>query len=425
MFDRVMNFVRGRAPLPEDIKYEDARAILEEQNRSAKRELAVREDIEPEILYYLASDDSPEVRRRIARNPATPHHADRILAADNDDEVRCELARKISRLLPDLDPLSQSKLMERTIEVLEMLALDQLDRVRQILAEELKETAKAPPKLIRKLADDQIIEVCGPVLEYSPLLSDDDLKEIIALGKVKGALAAIARRGAVSEPVADAIAASLDVPAVSALLANPNAQIREETLDAIIDNAADITDWHEPLVRRPNLSIRLMRRIATFVASSLVQVMVEENDLGAGDGAALLGRVRERIENEDIDAADQASVAETVADLHARGAIDDAFIVDAIKKGQRDVVIHALSLMADVYLDDIREMIRVRNARRLTAAAWRAGLAMRTAFRIQKDVALIAPKDLINARDGFDYPLSEAQMDGLLDPCRKRDGSRG
>lgn len=425
MFDKVMNFVRGRTALPEDIKYEDARAILEEQNRSAKRELAVREDIEPEILYYLASDESPEVRRRIARNPTTPHHADRILASDNDDEVRCELARKISRLLPDLDPASQSKLMERTIEVLEMLALDQLDRVRQILAEELKETANAPHKLIRKLADDQQIEVCGPVLEYSPLLSDDDLKEIIALGKVKGALSAIARRGEVTEPVADAIAASLDVPAVSALLTNPNAQIREETLDAIIDDAADITDWHEPLVRRPNLSIRLMRRIATFVASSLVHVMVEENDLGAGDGAALLGRVRERIEGEDIDVEDQTAMAETVANLHARGAIDDAFIVDAIKKGQRDVVIHAVSLMADIYLDDIRDMIRVRNARRLTAAVWRAGLAMRTAFRIQKDVALIAPKDLINARDGFDYPLSEAQMDGLLDPCRKRDGSRG
>ena len=425
MFEKVLGLVKRKADLPEELNYEDARGILEQQNRKAKEVLAVREDLEPEILYYLATDESPDIRRRIAGNPATPHHADRILAADNDDEVRCELARKISRLLPDLDPEGQTALMNRTIEVLELLARDQLSRVRQILAEELKSTDKAPHKLINNLAKDNVIEVCAPILEYSPLLTDDDLREIISFSEVKGALAAIARRGHVSEDIADAIASSLDVPAVSALLTNRNAQIREETLDAIIDSAADVDEWHEPLVLRPNLSIRLMRRIASFVASSLVQVMIEQNDLGAGDGAALLGRVRERLEGDPIDAEEQESVAETVAELHARGAIDDAFMIHAIKKRQREVVIHALSLLADVHLDDVRDMMKIGHAHRLTALAWQAGLCMRTAFAIQKDVANIPPKKLINARDGFDYPFSELQMDTLLEASRRRDGSRG
>ncbi|RMF07919.1 MAG: DUF2336 domain-containing protein [Alphaproteobacteria bacterium] len=416
MFEKVLALVRRRPDSACEMTYEEARDILEQENQQAKLELAEREDVEPEILYYLATDDSADIRRRIAGNPATPHHADRILAADNNDDVRCELARKISRLLPDLDPDSQATLMERTIIVLDMLAQDQLPRVRQIIAEELKATVKAPKHIIRKLAEDQVLEVCAPVLEYSPLLSDEDLREIIAFTRVKGALTAIARRQNISESVADAIAASLDVPAVAALLANESAQIREETLDAIVDNAADITDWHESLVRRPNLSIRLMRRIASFVASSLINVMIEENDLGAGDGAALLGRVRERIADEQVDAEEQQSVAAVVADLHDRGLLDDGFVMEAVEKGQRDVVMHVLSVLTGIDFDDVRDIVQRKNARRITALAWRAGLSMRTAFRIQKDVAKIPPKELINARNGFDYPLSEGQMQGLLEP---------
>src|SRR5260221_555852 len=78
--------------------------------------------------------------------------------------------------------------------------------------------------------------VAAPIAEYSPLLSDDDLLEIIKGGVV---IDAVARRAAVSERVADAVVASSNLPAVAALLANTNAQLREETLDAIIDQAGE------------------------------------------------------------------------------------------------------------------------------------------------------------------------------------------
>jgi hypothetical protein len=143
--------------------------------------------------------------------------------------------------------------------------------------------------------------------------------------------------------------------------------------------------------------------------------MIEENDLGAGDGAALLGRVRDRIQEEKIDAEEQQSVADVVRDLHERGMLNDQFIVETIEKGQREVALHALSLLSGIGFDSIQDMIRLKNARRLTAVAWRAGLTMRTAFKIQKDIAKVPPKRLINARNGFDYPMSEGQMEALLE----------
>lgn len=416
MLGALRNLFHGRKSLPEDLTYEEARSVLEDQNRDSKLELAARSDAQPEILYYLATDESANVRRQVARNPATPHKANQLLARDSADEVRGELARKIARLLPDSDDAERAVMRDRALEILEQLAQDQLPRIRQILAEELKSSTAAPPALMRRLARDPVLAVAAPVLEYSPLLSDEDLKEIIALSSVKGALSAIARRAHVSEDVADSIANALDVPAVAALLANPNADIREDTLNFIIDNAASITDWHEPLVHRPNLSIRLMRRIATFVASSLIDAMVREHDLGAGDGEALLGKVRERIQTEAVDTEDKAAVQSTVIDLFNRGAIDEKFIIEAIEAHRRDAVIQALSLLSDLAVSDVEKILASKNARRIVALAWRSKLGMRTAFRIQSEVALVPHRQLVNARDGFDYPLSPAQMSALLEP---------
>lgn len=397
-------------------RYAEALRILEEKDRAGKLALAQSTDVAPEILYYLASDEATAVRQMVAANPTTPHQAHKILARDDSLEVREELARKIARLLPDSSQTERAATRERLIEILETLAQDQATVVRKIIAEELKSSLAAPHALIRRLAEDGEYPVCAPVLEYSPLLSDDDLKEIIALTKVKGALSAIARRAAVSAEVADRIAASLDVPAVATLLANPNASIREETLDRIIDHAADVTDWHEPLAKRPNLSLRLMRRIAGFVATSLVEEMVRRQDITADAAEMLLNRVRQRLQEQAVDAEEAANRRQAMQQLYARGALDEQFVIDALDRRQREVVIQALALLAMIDMEDARRIITRRNPQRITALVWKAGLSMRTAFRIQSEVALVPHRQLLFARNGFDYPLSEAQMTALLEP---------
>jgi hypothetical protein len=74
---------------PERITYEDARAALETHAHNARMFLAGRSDVEPEILYYLATDETAEVRRLVAANPSTPHQANKVLTGDCDDDVRC------------------------------------------------------------------------------------------------------------------------------------------------------------------------------------------------------------------------------------------------------------------------------------------------------------------------------------------------
>lgn len=398
---------------PRSRNYEKNKRLAAYGDAKGRRRLAQRQDTQPEILYYLAEDEEPAVRRAVAGNAATPAQANLLLSGDSDDEVRCDLARKIARLLPDLSPSEQTRVRERTIEVLEVLARDQLPRVRQILADELKHSDCVPRHIVRRLAEDVEDIVAVPVLEYSPLLNDHDLLEIIAGGAAQGALSAIARRREVSAPVSDAIVATLDVPAVAALLANPSAQIREETLDAIIDNAAAVECWHEPLVLRAGLSLRAMRRIAGFVALSLVDILVQRHDLDPRAVDELNRAVRRRIEESEFGSDELPD--DRVRRLAKAGRLDDESLADAIERGEADFVKAALASMASLAPDAVARILGSNSPNAVTALAWKAGLSMRTAMRLQLRTAHIPPTRILNARNGFDYPLSEEEMRRNLD----------
>ena len=370
--------------------------------------LAAREDVRPEILYFLAEDESPAVRRVIAANASTPRQADRLLAEDVDDEVRRDLAYKIGRLVPQLSAEQKDQLREVTFEILAILASDQLPQVRQIIAEEIKHCAQVPRHVIGTLARDVELIVSAPVLEYSPLLSDEDLLEIIASPQVQGVIEAISRRAVVSSAVSDAVAASGDVEAIAALLANPSAQIREETLDSLIDEAPERPEWHPPLVRRPDLSVRAVRRIASFVALALLRVLEERHDLPAEAADEVRRAVVRRIQETGVDGDMDAALDATRA--FEDGTLDEEAVGEAIGRGDRDYLAKALALKADLDEPVVRKVLESQSAKAVTALAWAAGLGMRTAIQIQLRVAKIPPKSVLNAKNGVDYPLTEEEL---------------
>jgi uncharacterized protein (DUF2336 family) len=403
--------------------YEEQRGTLEKDDTKERLRLAKREDTQPEILYYLADDNVPEVRRAIASNRSTPRQVDAKLVQDGDDEVRCQLADKIGCLVPDWSAEQREMAEALTITVLRELAADQLPRVRAIISEHLKSADGVPKDIILQLARDLEIIVSAPVLQFSPLLSDQDLLEIIAAGREAGALSAIAKRPGLCGDVADAVAQTLDPKAVATLLANDSAQMREDTLDWIIDNAAAVEPWHQPLVKWPTLSDGAIRRIAGFVAASLVETLCNRNDIDAATAVELAQAVRDEMSSEDS--------AEKVPELEKRdggrdaanqlfndGGLNDDALQEAIGEGDREFVLHSIALKSGLPVDVVDEALESANARAVTALAWKADFSMRSAMQLQLRVARVRPQSILNARDGIDYPLSEAEMEQQLGRLR-------
>ncbi|MBL4666188.1 MAG: DUF2336 domain-containing protein [Sneathiella sp.] len=398
-----------------EVSYEDSKLLAKSEKPKVRAKLAANPSAKAEVLYYLTEDSSADVRKVVAKNENTPYQANSILARDADSDVRSELARKICKLLPSLSGEEAEQVREQTIEILEVLAEDQLPTIRAILSDALKDSLIAPKNVIMALAKDAEEMVASPVLEYSPLLSEADLLEIIASGVAVGSLPAIARRDDLGEDAADAVAASLDIPAVAALLANKSARIREETLDQMINQAEGIETLHEPLVMRVDLSLRAMRRIAGFVAASLVEKLVEKNNLSPEIEKELKKKVRSRIEDGDgISIEDDGKEEKRAEKMWSAGRLNEETMLDAVTNREITFVQMGLGLMTGLKPGTVRAILNSRNGKVVTALCWKADLSMRLAIKMQTDIAHVPPREVVNARDGVEYPFDAKDMDWQL-----------
>jgi uncharacterized protein (DUF2336 family) len=317
--------------------------------------------------------------------------------------------------------------------------------VRKELAEALKDVAEAPHHVIQCLARDVEQAVAVPVLEFSPLLTDEDLLEIIECSGVEGAVSAISRRADVSGTVSDAIAQTRDEDAVAQLLANPSAQIREETLDWIVEGSREVRAWQMPLAKRPKLPRSAARKLTEFVADSVLAMLHRRDDLDA-DTAGLIDRtVRARMEIQptpsdglddggtvagatpepETDAGlagpaqskvvDRGHTAEYVRNLYDSGQLDDERLDIELRSGNRGFMIHALALLAGMPPATVTRIADARSAKAITALAWKAGLTMRFAITLQARFGNVPAREILQAKDGIDYPLSEDDMVWQLD----------
>lgn len=405
------------------LDYEAARELAASANSRQRAELAARPDVRPEILYYLAEDDSPEVRRSVARNAQTPPQANLLLAGDGDDGVRGELAAKIVRLAPGLSANEQDRLRRLTYETLEVLARDQIAKVRGILSDALKDVADAPPEVIRRLARDAELAVAAPILQFSPVLSDDDLLEIIVSSPVPGALSAISKRSEVKARVADAIAATDDIDAIATLLGNPSAQIREETLDRLIDRAPDIEQWHQPLTERPHLSTKAAGKLARFVAANLLQGLAARQDLEPDAAVAVAAVVRKRLDELEATgvakadarkAADETTALMRAHTLRNQGKLDESTIDAALSGGDHAFVIAALAVLAGVEFATVRKTVATQSAKGIVAVTWKSGLSVGLCDQLQSRLLHLPPNRHLHARGGV-FPLTADEMEWQLE----------
>jgi uncharacterized protein (DUF2336 family) len=383
--------------------------LLEEHTRAEQAALAARADVGEDLLHYLAQNGAPATRRAVAANPTASAWSNRLLADDEEDEVRAELARKIGRLFPGLLLVERKQLRDLTIATLEQLAHDEEPRVRAALAEEIKHLDCVPKEVVKRLAEDVEAIVSAPILEYSPLLSESDLIEIVAAAQCNAMMAAVARRKGLSEVVSDIVVAKGDASVVAVLLANVDARIRKRTLDRIVTQASEVAEWHGPLVLRTELSPRMIRRIASFVASALIDALSRRNGLDEQTSVTLKRKFVERSQAE-AKAGGEPDAARAVEAARLAGTLDDAFVAAAAEACQKDTVVRALAVLAKVDESVARRILESGSAKAATALAWKAGLSMRIAFKLQNSVMRLKGCEQLPARGGVDYPMGEQEM---------------
>jgi len=412
LFRRPEKFTEIRDP----DRYEREKVIARGGDEKKRITLASSAETHQEILFYLAQHDpNPKVRQAVAANTKTPVQAAGVLAGDVDIDVRLTLAQRLVTLLPELSKEEHSQLYAFTVQALGTLALDEVLKIRLALSSALKDKAYAPPKVASQLARDIKREVSEPVLRFCSALTDMELLDIIKTHPAGWAVQAIAQRDVVSGAVASAVIARDDRPAGQMLLENQGAQIDENLLLTIVEKARDYPEWHRPIAARHYLPQGIGKALAEFADLSVRDVLAGRPDFDPVTIEEISAAFRRRLDFADENINGDLSPAARVGKLAEAGRLSPETLSDAIAMRDRELAFAVLAVLARADLTVVEKIFEVKAPKSIVALCWRAGLSMRLALHVQKELGHIQPKDLIYPRDGTDYPLSKEQMQWQLE----------
>jgi uncharacterized protein (DUF2336 family) len=160
----------------------------------------------------------------------------RVLNGDANVTERDQLFRNMAQLYSYVSDRCDDEQVSQYDEVLCQLAELVEVEARTHVAKLLAPLERAPGNVVNKLANDSI-EVARPLLEFSNVLSDDDLIDIVSTAS-EAHRVAIAGRNIVPERVGEAIVEHGGSPSVVRLAANPHAELAPATVERLVLRAS-------------------------------------------------------------------------------------------------------------------------------------------------------------------------------------------
>lgn len=273
----------------------------------------------------------------------------RVLNGGEDSHHEREhLFRNMAQLFSYVSDRCDDEQVAQYDEVLCQLAELVEVEARMHVAKLLAPLERAPGTVVVKLANDSI-EVAQPLLEFSNVLSDDDLIDIIGRHG-EAHRVAIAGRQSVTERVGEAIVEHGDKSSVVRLVRNTNAEFDKATLEKLVERATLDAEIAADLRGRPDIDWKTLRGEIDTVASQVLETLGEVNKaidpVAAGKvNAVVYTRMRNRA---GFTAAEWKVAYNQVKALSDRKQLDERALARFTRFGYGHHVAAALTVMLHV-----------------------------------------------------------------------------
>ena len=217
-------------------------------------------------------------------------------------DERAVAAHKLCRTI-DREQLTAEE-REVAADILRVMAADAAELVRRALAVTLKMSDVVPHDVALKLARD-VESISLPMLNFSPVFTDDDLSEIVRLGGPVRQVA-IAKRPKLSEKVTGAIVEFGAETAVETACANDNAAFSERILQKALDRFEKSEQVLAAVAYRNALPLAVTERLITMVGEQVRDHLLNNHGVSAEVALTLATGATERAT---VDLVDQAGRA--------------------------------------------------------------------------------------------------------------------
>ncbi|CAK0779288.1 DUF2336 domain-containing protein [Azospirillaceae bacterium] len=307
------------------------------------------------------------------------------LLSDPSATTRADTAAKVAKSL-DKAQLSPGE-RQLAEDIVRRMARDTALRVRQTLAENLKNSNALPRDVALMLARD-VEAVSLPILSLSTVLSDDDLFELVRDG-TSAKQSAIANRPQVSSSLAEVIIETAGEETIAVLVANEGAEITENALERVVDRFGESENIQEPLVRRSKLPITIAERLVNMVSERLQEYLVAHHELPTSVASDLVLQTRERATINLVNVnTDEADLEKMVAQMARSGRLGPSILMRALCMGDMAFFETGMSFLAGVPMTNARLLIHDGGSLGLRSIYEKAGmpLTLLPAVRVAIDV---------------------------------------
>jgi uncharacterized protein (DUF2336 family) len=321
----------------------------------------------------------------------------RTLVKGASPDERAVAAHKICRRL-ERDELSPEERAQAQ-EILRVMAADAAELVRRALAVTLRASPLVPHDVAMTLARD-VESVAFPILNFSPVFTDEDLIEIVRVGGPIRQVA-IASRPMLSQQVTATIVDHGVEEAVRTACANDNASFAEQTLQAVVERFAKSEAVLTAVAYRNALPLPVTEKLITMVGDRVREHLINHHALSPQTALQIALGARERATIDLVDQAGRTSDARGfVRHLHAAGRLSASLMMRALANGHMTFFEWGMAELSGVPHHRTWLMIHDAGPLGLKAIYERAGLPARLfpAFRAGIDTfhAMEAEGDVVD-----------------------------
>lgn len=261
---------------------------------------------------------------------------------------------------------------EMAEDIFRLMLKDAEVRVREIMAETLKDNPLVPHDIALAMAND-VVSVALPILRFSDVLTDADLIEIIKNQDISTQVA-IAGRKEVSQSVSTALVDTENEEVVFRLVSNHGANISEDDLEKVVDVFGDNEDFGNAMALRPKLPVTIAERLVTLVSENMRIELAKRHELGSNLAADLILQIRERAIIGLSEEGDENDLELLIAQLHENGRLTPTIILRALCMGDLDFFEASIAELSGVPLKNVRVLIHDTGRLGLSAVFKQAGL---------------------------------------------------
>ena len=267
-------------------------------------------------------------------------------------EVRSQTAQKVSAQYQEEISDKEKQIAE---DIFRLIANDVEVQVRQELAESLKNCPSLPRDIVQKIVDDVAV-VADPMIQFSSLLTEQDLIEIIKTND-EDKQVAVARRKEIPFRVSETLIEEAPERPVVSLISNESANISDYAYQRLMERFKDCENIHRPLLMRAHLPVRVFEKLITVVSDTLKKQLLMRRDLPAPLVTAIVSQTREKAILSLSEASTEDEVRTLVIHLNGVNRLTPNLILRAACVGDMKFFEYALAMRASIPIRNARVLI--------------------------------------------------------------------